>query len=126
MSQLGAVGSPFAANNTVTLTASQLPIGQFGYFLNGFAPGLFPGIPNTVGVMCLSGNQGRYNHASEIFLSNAAGIGSLVLVLDLTDTPTNLGPVAILAGQSWYLQCWHRGSAIMTSNFSNGLELQFQ
>lgn len=124
LSQMDAVGSPFAANNAVTLTASQLPLGQFGYFLNSDAPGSFSGLPNTRGILCLGGNLGRYNDSSEIFFSGAGGVGSLIL--DLTDTPTNLGPVAILAGQTWYFQCWHRDSMIMTSNFSNGLEIQFQ
>jgi hypothetical protein len=124
LSHMGAVGSEFVVNNAVTLTATQLPTGQFGYFLNSDAPGQFTGIPNSVGVFCLGGNLGRYNRASEIFFSGTSGEGSLTL--DLINTPTNSGTTAVVAGQSWYFQCWHRDTAAFNSNFSNGLEISFR
>ncbi|MDF1839781.1 MAG: hypothetical protein P1V35_18090, partial [Planctomycetota bacterium] len=119
-----AVGSDFAVNNAVTLNAFHLPVGQFGYFLNSDAPGSFTGIPNSMGTFCLGGGLGRYNQASEIFLTSASGEGSLDL--DLNNTPTNTGSTSILAGQTWYFQGWHRDTAAGTSYFTNGVEISFQ
>ena len=119
---IGATGSTLASANDVTLQASGMPAGQFGFFLNSQTPG-FIGNPGTSqGNLCLAGNIGRYN--GDIFLSDAAGTSSLTL--DLSMTPTPMGLTAIMAGETWHFQAWFRDvNPVPTSNFTDGLEILF-
>jgi len=117
-----ALGSLLVVKNDVTLAAVQLPPNQFGYFLNSLTTGTsFP--PGSQGKLCLAGGIGRYNKDVE---STGAG-GAITLGLDLTQTPTPNGPVAIQSGETWYFQCWFRDkNPNPTSNFTDGIELGFQ
>ena len=119
---LSAVGNPNAAANDVTLTVTLLPTNEFGYFLNGTAQD-FITPPGSSGNLCLGGSLGRYNALPEIFNSGIAGTGSLVL--DLTNTPSALGPQTIMSGETWNFQCWYRDSADVTSNFSDAVSVTF-
>jgi hypothetical protein len=49
-------------------------------------------------------------------------------VLDLTQHPTPTGFVSVVAGESWSFQAWYRDSigGVATSNFTDGLEVDFQ
>ena len=121
---LTAFGTQFANANNVTLLVEGLPSGEFGFFLNGTGNNVVNMPGGSAGNLCVSTSIGRYNGAMEIFQSGTLGTGSLVL--DLANTPTPMGPVAIQAGETWYFQCWYRDTPGVTSNFTNGLEIQFQ
>ncbi|MEZ5975199.1 MAG: lamin tail domain-containing protein [Planctomycetota bacterium] len=121
---LTAFGSPYAETNRVVLVASALPPGEFGFFLNGTAAGFVANPGGSMGNLCLGGSLGRYNRASEIFAADATGQGSLAL--DLSNTPTPTGPTAVLAGQTWYYQCWYRDTSVTSSNFTGALEIVYQ
>ncbi len=115
-------GSTFAADNNVTLTASQLPPNQFGYFLNSQTQGFVQGVPNSQGNLCLGGNIGRYRDD----VLNSGPAGSFSLTLDLTQTPTNTGVTAILAGETWNFQAWFRdANPNPTSNFTDAMSVDF-
>jgi hypothetical protein len=117
-----AKGSTAVQLNLVQLTASGLPPNQFGYFLNSTSQG-FVNPPGSQGNLCLGGAIGRY---SQDVLSTGAN-GSFSLQLDLTQTPTPGGSVAIQAGETWNFSVWFRDlNPGQTSNFSDGLELTFQ
>lgn len=119
---LTAFGSDAVVNNSVRLDASQMATNQFGFFLNSTSPG-FVLPPGSQGNLCLSGGIGRYN--KDIMNSGAAGEFSLQL--DLTDTPTPGGPVAIQPGETWYFQAWFRdNNPGPTSNFTDGVSIAFQ
>ena len=78
--------------------------------------------PGSQGTLCLGGAVGRY--AKQVANTGTAGV--LVLVLDLTDTPTPNGPVTVLAGETWNFQAWFRDkNPGTTSNFTNGVSVTF-
>ncbi|MEM1449285.1 MAG: hypothetical protein AAGI22_09220 [Planctomycetota bacterium] len=123
---LSAIGSVLAVDDDVTLTASDLPTGSFGFFLTSRTQG-FTAMPGgSEGNLCLAGSIGRYVGAGQI--QNTGSVGSYALTLDLTRTPTPTGLVAIGAGETWNFQGWHRDSAggSATSNFTDGLQIDFQ
>ncbi len=118
---IAARGHTTAAFNSLTLTAQQLPVSKLGYFLNSMTQGSVQP-PGSQGNLCLGGAIGRY--AKQVASSGTAGV--LVLVLDLTDTPTPNGPVTVLAGETWNFQAWFRDkNPGTTSNFTNGVSVAF-
>ena len=119
--QLRAVGSPMAADNDLTLIASNLPSLVFGLFLTSPTQGFVTNPGGSQGNLCLGGAIGRYVGPGQVQAANASGI--LSLVLDLTQTPTPSNLVSIQAGETWNFQCWHRDGT--TSNLTNGLEINF-
>ena len=112
-----AAGSSLVANNDVTLTASGLPPGEFGYFLTSQTQGFF-NPPGSNGFICLGGNIGRYNQPANV------GQGpSFDVLIDLTSIPIN-PPHAVQPGESWNFQCWYRD--LGGNNFTEGLAILFQ
>ncbi len=124
--QLSAIGSAAVSANNVTLEVTGLPPMQFGMFVASQARGLVPMSGGSQGTLCLGGPIGRYQGAGQILSSGAAG--QLSLALDLTQTPTPGGLVAVQPGETWNFQLWHRDvvGGIATSNFTDGLEIAFE
>ena len=124
--ELSASGSADVALNDVRLSAERLPANAFGFFVASLTQGFVANPGGSQGNLCLGGSIGRYVGAGQILNSGAGG--SFELQLDLTQTPTPTGLVAISPGETWNFQTWHRdvagGSA--TSNFTNGLSIAFQ
>lgn len=122
---MSASGSATVASNDLTLTASNLPNNAFGYFLTSLTQGNVPNPGGSVGVLCLGGAIGRYVGPGQI--QNTGSIGAYSLLLDLTQTPSPTGFVAIAAGQSWNFQGWHRDAVggVAVSNFTDGLRVTF-
>ncbi len=123
---LTATGSTAVAQNDVTLVASSLPNNSFGFFLASRTQGLVNQPGGSQGVLCLGGSIGRYVGPGQI--RNSGATGSFDLVLNLTQTPTPSGLVAIAAGQSWNFQAWYRDAVggVATSNFTDGRAISFQ
>ena len=121
--RLRVIGSTEPSDNALTLWADRLPQAEFGFFLNGTGNGVTSMPGNAAGDLCVSTSIGRYNGLDQIFFSGSDGLGSLAL--DLSQTPTPMGPTPILSGQTWYFQCWYRDTPGMTSNFTNGIEVTF-
>jgi len=117
-------GYTTVADNFVTLTAGQLPLNVFGYFLNSDTQSFVPFPGGSKGNLCLGGGIGR--HAKDIADTGTAG--ELVLDLDLTDLPRPGGSHSVLAGETWNFQCWFRDkvAGVPTSNFTDGLSITFQ
>jgi hypothetical protein len=94
-----------------------LPTGVGNSALSGLAYD-----PGSQGNLCLSGGIGRYNGN----IMNTGNAGSFSLQLDLPNTPTPGGNVPVLAGQTWYFQCWFRdNNPGQTSNFTDGICITF-
>ena len=105
-------------NDDVTLTASQLPPGQFGYFLAGQTQGFFQP-PASQGYICLSGAIGRFNQPQNV------GQGpTFSIQVDLTAVPQPTGFVVVLPGDTWNFQCWYRDMGA-ASNFTDGVSVTF-
>ncbi|MEZ6004435.1 MAG: S8 family serine peptidase [Planctomycetota bacterium] len=122
--QISGAGSNEVAQNDLTLTATDLPVNQFAYFLAGTAPDVivFPG--GSQGVLCIGGGQPIARLSSQIQFSGT--VGEVSIPVDLTVMPMN--PTRpVVAGESWYFQCWFRDqNPTSTSNFSDGLRVDFQ
>ncbi|MCP3914216.1 MAG: hypothetical protein GY711_01535 [bacterium] len=119
-----ATGSDVAADNSLTLTATNLPANEFGYFLasdGATPPGVTP--PGSSGLFCLAlgPNLGRY--APLVQSSGADGCFSIDV--DVSAVPIGGPPfsVALMAGDTWYFQGWFRDGA--SSNFTDVREVQF-
>jgi len=124
--EISASGSADVAANNLVLETSSLPLNAFGFFLTSRTQGIVNQPGGSQGVLCLGGQIGRYVGPGQI--RNSGATGSFNLALDLTQTPTPTGPVAVVAGETWNFQAWYRdavgGSA--TSNFTDGLSVTFQ
>ena len=118
---LGALGSATAADNNLTLVASDLPDGEFGYLLCSQGQGFIPGPGGSMGNLCLGGTIGRFTAQISQITNNQLSIS-----VDLTALPLS-PPVAAQAGETWNFQCWFRDNVggVPTSNFTNGLSLAF-
>ena len=122
-----AIGSPVASDNNLTLRAVDLPQNQFGIFITSQTAGFIPTPGNSQGNLCVIGNIGRYNDVGQ--LQNSGPTGVFELMLDLAQTPTAMGNVMVLAGQTWNFQAWFRDflpGQGPTSNFTDAVEIVFQ
>ncbi len=117
--QITASGSVSVVENNLTLTAIQLPPGQFGYFLASETQGSF--VPmGSQGTICVAGNIGRFNAASSIIQGPAGS-----LHVDLGSVPVN-PPQAVLPGDTWNFQCCYRDvNPALTSNFTDAVSIPF-
>ena len=116
---IAAVGSDSASSNNVQLTASQCAVNQTGMFIVSQNTGfIIP--PGSVGILCVWHPIGRYKSS----LGSTGAGGSMTYALDLTQTPTSTGLVAIQPGETWYFQAWF--TDVGTNNFTDGIAITFQ
>lgn len=122
--RLTAEGSASVLANDLVLTASQLPVGTFGYFLVSPASGFIPNPGGSFGNLCLLPPFGRYAQ----FAGPVVPGGTLSLAIDATAIPQPTGAVTAQTGETWYFQLWHRDVVIgiVSSNFSEGLGITFE
>ena len=123
--QIAALGSTDVAVNSLTLLASDLPANQFGIFVTSQTQGFMPGAGGTSnGNLCLTGTLGRFSAPNQILDSGPGGAFSLSV--DLTVVPEGPQFVAVMAGETWNFQAWHRDTVGLGSNFTDALEIAFQ
>ena len=119
-----ATGTPTASGGALQLQATLLPQNSFGYFLTSRTQGFTSGIPNNQGNICLAGDIGRFVGTGQIMNSGASG--AFTLTVDLTMVPTPTGLTAVLPGQTWNFQAWHRdANPMVTSNFTDAVSITF-
>jgi hypothetical protein len=120
---ISGTGSLVAADNDLLLTASDLPDGQFAYFIASQTQGFVANPAGSQGNLCVVGSIARFN--AEV---GAVVNGEYSTEIDLTDVP--LPPAfgyVVMPGDSWSFQCWYRDqNPGATSNFTNGLQILFQ
>ncbi len=119
--QLGAVGSRLAGANDVRLVGSALPPNVFGLILASKTQGFV--VSPVGGNLCLGGDIGRFNG---IIQGTGQG-GRFDARINLTNIPTN-PPQAVLPGDNWNFQFWHRDvvGGAATANFTLGLSIDFE
>ncbi|MEM1448064.1 MAG: VCBS repeat-containing protein [Planctomycetota bacterium] len=118
-----ATGSIDLALGELRLIAESLPPGQVGYFLASRTQQITPVVPNSIGTLCLGGEIGRFVGPGQVGAADA--FGRLRLQADPAAIPSpSLGSVAIVAGERWNFQAWHRDS-LGGSNFTEGLTVQY-
>ncbi|MEM9378597.1 MAG: hypothetical protein AAGB93_01515 [Planctomycetota bacterium] len=122
---MSATGSAFVLDNDLTLIASSLPTDATAFFLVSQTQGFVPHPGGSAGNLCIIGDIGRYVGPQQILDSGA--LGEVQLTIDLAMTPTMSGFTAVVAGEAWNFQCWHRDKVggSVTSNFTDGLEVDF-
>lgn len=122
---MGASGSTQVADNDVVLEASELPRFVFAFFITSPTQGFVANPGGSLGNICLAGSVGRYVGPGQV--QNTLGAGSVSLTLDLFAIPQPNGFVAVIPGETWNFQCWHRDSSQgnPASNFTDGLEITF-
>lgn len=128
-----ATGSLRLVDDDLTLTGVRLPPGSFAYFLTSttsVAPIPMPG--GSQGNLCLGGSIGRFQ--AQVGMVDAAGTyristdpGAGAQRFSFAAFPQPLGPVPVMAGETWHFQCWHRDvfQGAATSNFTEGVSLLF-
>ncbi|MEM1449466.1 MAG: hypothetical protein AAGI22_10140 [Planctomycetota bacterium] len=123
-SRMRQFGSLSVAANDLVLRTNGLPVGSFGYYLCSESWSTPQPIVGSQGALCLTGSIGRLNRPGEILVADAAG--QVELAVDLTRLPQPNGPVAVMPGDTWHFQLWHRdANPQVTSNTSSALQLSF-
>ncbi|MGB0330930.1 MAG: hypothetical protein ACPGPE_03825, partial [Planctomycetota bacterium] len=120
-STLTATGSDAAADNCITLTATNLPLNSFGYFICGQVQAQTPFLG---GFVCIGGDIGR-GVGGGILNSGSTGAMQVTATLDL---PQPSGSQQVLAGETWNFQAINRdfiGGATAAA-LSNGISITFQ
>ncbi|MCP4742898.1 MAG: VCBS repeat-containing protein, partial [Actinomycetales bacterium] len=79
--ELTVIGSDLLSQNDVTLTARQLPLQSFGFFLTSLTQGFTTNVPNSQGTLCLAGNVGRFVGPGQI--QNSGADGAIFLGINL-------------------------------------------
>lgn len=125
--QLGgirALGRTQVAANDLTLFATRLPPGKFGYWLASASADFIPGFGGSMGTLCLGPPQIRFNAHPKYGVWSVPSNGRVGTTLDLTDIP-QVG--AIQAGETWHFQAWHRDfvGGAPTSNTTDALLITF-
>ncbi len=119
--RLDLTGTVDASSTDLTLTASQLPPGQFGMFLCSRTPASIPFPGGAFGVLCLGAPIGRFQSS----IQNSGPAGVLTHTVDLSAMPMQ-PMVAVQPGDTWCFQAWYREVLpIQGSNFTDALSVQF-
>ncbi len=126
--QRGAItaeGSNSLAVNNLRLTANNLPNNAFAFFIVSRLQGFIANPGGSSGNICLGGAIGRGAGG----IVNTAGTGRATVTINLGAIPQPAGAVAVMVGDTWNFQCWHRDSLPgggATSNFSDAYSVTFQ
>tara|TARA_R110002126_G_scaffold12375_3_gene53750 strand:+ start:5273 stop:6163 length:891 start_codon:yes stop_codon:yes gene_type:complete len=114
-----ASGSELVSENDLTLYASSLPRNEFGFWLVAANADSILVAPASVGILCLEQPIGRFMTQ----IVNSGERGMIHVDVDLTALPLTPS-VAVVPGDTWRFQAWHRQGA--TSNFTEPIAIDFQ
>lgn len=120
---LTVVGSYSIAANDMVLSCNALPSFSAGIFFYG---GGRASTPVGQGIVCVSSTPSQpVVRMTSVLMSDL--LGGVSLPIDFTAPQQSMGPGAILPGQTWNFQYWHRDSigGQATWNYSNALGILF-
>lgn len=120
---LSVTGSFSIATNNMVLSCNALPPFSAGIFFYGGARASFPA---GQGIVCVSSNATQpATRVAPVLMSDL--LGGVSLAIDFTAPQQSMGPSAILPGQTWNFQYWHRDTigGQATWNYSNALSIYF-
>lgn len=124
---LRAFGSASVAANSLTLQASSLPPGEFGFLLASRSRQVLFPFTGSVGRLCMGGTTpiARFVRPGEVQSSGVLGL--FEVPVDLTDLPSPLSGSAVLPGDTLYFQAWHRdGGTSPASGLTTAVAVTFQ
>jgi len=120
---MAAAGSPVILDNNFTITASQMPTFEFGYFLMANSQGFIPNVGGSAGNLCLGTPIYRFvKPPTGTILSSGPG-GTFSFAPNLLNLPQG---VVFQVGETWDFQAWFRDGAGSTSNFTDGIAVLFR
>ena len=120
---MSASGSPLIVDNNFTITASQMPTFEFGYFLMANSQGFIPNVGGSAGNLCLGTPIYRFvKPPTGTILSSGPG-GTFSFAPNLLNLPQG---VVFQVGETWDFQAWFRDGAGSTSNFTDGIAVLFR
>lgn len=119
---LRAEGTSLADGGTLSLSVSDLPPHQFGIFACSRSCAEIPAA-GVLRQLCLRGTVGRFVGPGQVLDSGAAGSVALDVSKDLL--PSGSGTAAVMAGDTWYFQFWHRDSVAPGYAYSTVREIRF-
>ena len=118
---ISASGSDVAADDDLTLYATQLPVNKPGYFLVSPNQGFIPNPGGSQGNLCLAAPIGRYRQQ----IQSSGPDGTFSIAIDLNVVPPN--DSVVMPGETWNWTTWFRDTNPgQTSNFTDGLSVTFQ
>ena len=115
-----ATGSDIVADNTLTLTANNLPQLQFGLFVT--SPNQ-ASIPVSSGILCVGGPIGRFTGPGQI--KNSGASGAFEITVPLQSQWPVAGVTSVLPGDTYNFTAWFRDIGAV-SNFTNAVSITFQ
>ncbi len=118
---LSASGTTSVAADDLVLTATGLPVNQFGIFYYGTAQ---VSVPFGDGLRCVGGQTRRILPPQNSGLSGTMTLGPGIVATSLTYPPA----FWITAFSTWNFQCWYRdpaGPCASSFNFTNGMSVSF-
>jgi len=116
VAELSAIGSNVVSDDWLSLRTDGLPDQQFGFYLASRTEGFVAFAGGSQGHLCLGGQIGRFNAPHEI--RNWGVAGFTTLDVGTASMPQPMGPIALVAGDTWSFQFWYRDQGGQ-SNFSN-------
>jgi len=116
-------GSPLISDNNFTLTASQMPAFEFGYFLMASSQGFIPNVGGSAGNLCLGSPFYRFNKPPKGTILSSGSSGTFSFTPNLLNLPQG---VVFQVGETWNFQAWFRDGAGNTSNFTDGIAVMFR
>lgn len=124
--RIAALGSHAVIDNDLTLVVTGLPTsGTTAFLVNSLSANLTLVNPGgSDGRLCIASSaMGR--HLQQVYLGTA---GTFSAPLNLTAMPNGPSVRAVLAGETWYWQCWYRDPQLGPgrSNFSAALGVAFE
>jgi hypothetical protein len=112
-------GKTSVVANSLDLTASAMPVNEFGYFLCAQTQGFKPNPGSSQGNLCLGKKIGRFSKQ----LQSSGSTGTFTIKVDLNALPVWRNQ-SVLPGETWHFQAWFKDGT--SSNFSDGLSVLFQ
>ncbi|MEE2939220.1 MAG: hypothetical protein VX460_02425 [Planctomycetota bacterium] len=130
IARMTATGSTIASSDKLNLECSGLPINSWGFFLASRTAGFSVRPAGSQGNLCLGGVVGRIDEITQVKNSGTMGETSLDTMLgewSLASVPLGGSAAAVLPGERWHFTYWFRDvdSGVQTSNFANGLFIDF-
>lgn len=122
--RLDATGSPFVAQNDVLFVASRMPPHAFGFVIVSPQQAFVPFAGGSQGNLCVGQPVGR-GVGGVIFDTGVTG--SSAVRANLQALPQPNGPIAVLPGNTFHFQAWHRDTfgGGTTSNFTDAVRILF-
>jgi len=116
-------GSPLLVDNAFTMTGSQMPAFEWGYFLMSPSQGFIPNVGGSSGNLCLASPFYRFNKVPTGQVLNSQAGGTFSFTADLNNLPQG---VVFQIGETWNFQAWFRDGFGNTSNFTDGIAVMFR